>query len=168
MNFEKEPIMNIVWKKVNDLSKNDYNPNIVFNNELNLLKFSIINNWFIQPILINNNWIIIDWFHRFMLSSTDKDILKKYNWYVPCVIFNISDEEAKTMTLRINKAKWSHMALQESEIIKSLIKAWVNKTEIQKQTWLTKDEIELFEKENVLKKRNLDKYKYSQAWEPEK
>jgi len=40
--YSEEPISNIVWIDVKELDKNNYNPNIVFTRELNLLKFSML------------------------------------------------------------------------------------------------------------------------------
>ena len=166
--IQNEPIMNIKWIDVNELDKNNYNPNIVFTQELNLLKKSIIDDWWIQPIIINPNNIIIDWFHRYMLSSTDKDLKKKYNWKVPCVIRDVDDLRAKIITIRINKAKWSHMAVAEQKIIKELYDWWYSKQEIQKELWMTKWEVELLLSESVFKKWDLKAYKYSDAWIPKK
>lgn len=165
---DKEPIMNIVWKDVKELDKNNYNPNIVFTDELKLLKYSLLTTGWIQPILVNPDNIIIDWFHRYMLSSTDKDIQKRWGGKVPCVILEMDRPRAMAMTVRINKAKWSHMAVAEQKIVKELYDSWMTKDVIQKELWMTKDEVELMLADTVFKKWDLKNYKYSDAWEPEK
>jgi len=166
--FEKEPIMNIKWIDTKQLDKNNYNPNIVFTPELNLLKKSILDDWWIQPIIINPNNIIIDWFHRYMLSSTDKDLQKKYNGKVPCVVRNVDDLKAMIITIRINKAKWSHMVVAEQKIIKKLYEWWYSIKDIQKELGMSKDEVELLLSDTVFKKWDLKNYKYSKAWRPKK
>ena len=42
--FDDDPIMNVQWVPVKDLDPNQYNPNIVFNRELRLLEYSILEN----------------------------------------------------------------------------------------------------------------------------
>ena len=70
----KQPIDDIVWIEVDKLKANDYNPNIVLTKELNLLKFSILKNGWIQPILIDKNYEIIDGYHRATLVKQDKKL----------------------------------------------------------------------------------------------
>jgi len=164
--YSEEPISNIVWIDVKELDKNNYNPNIVFTRELNLLKFSMLETWWIQPIIINKDKIIIDWYHRYMLSSTDKDIQARWGWKVPCVVIEKTRPKAMAMTVRINKAKGSHMAVAEQKIVKELYESWMTKGEMQEELWMTKQEVELLLTDTVFKKWNLKEYKFSQAWIP--
>ena len=42
--YSKHPIENVQRVHVDKLKSNDYNPNVVLNDELNLLKFSLMKN----------------------------------------------------------------------------------------------------------------------------
>lgn len=55
-----------------------------------------------------------------MLSSTDKDIQKRWGGKVPCVVLELDRAKAMAMTVRINKTKGSHMAVAEQKIVKEL------------------------------------------------
>jgi len=121
MNIENMPISNIEWIDVDELNANDYNPNVVFTKEKELLKFSIIKNGWIQPILTTEENIIIDGFHRATLAKTDKEVKKLTNSKVPVVRMKLSEPERMLLTIRINRAKGSHIAVKMGDIIKKLI-----------------------------------------------
>lgn len=163
------PIDNIKWVNVNELSANDYNPNVVFNKELKLLELSIIKNGWIQPILITKDKIIIDGFHRYSLCKMSKKIQALHNSEVPCAIIDISEPERMLLTIRINRAKGSHIAIKMSDIIKSLVNDYgLEPKYIAENIGGTIDEIELLLMDDVFKKLDIQNYKYSKAWEPKK
>ena len=68
----ENPIENVVWVDVSKLKMNDYNPNKVLRSEMILLELSITRNGWIQPILITEDYEIIDGFHRATLAKTSK------------------------------------------------------------------------------------------------
>ncbi len=140
----------------------------MFNQELNLLEHSILKNGWIHPIIVRaEDYLIIDGFHRYMLSKTSKKLLKKYDGRIPCVLMDVSIEEAKLITVRINRAKGSHVAVKMSDLISSLIEEHGFSPEyIGKELGASTAEIELLYTADIFKARNLKNYKYSQAWEP--
>jgi gp5 len=168
MNIENMPISNIEWIDVDELNANDYNPNVVFTKEKELLKFSIIKNGWIQPILTTEENIIIDGFHRATLAKTDKEVKKLTNSKVPVVRMKLSEPERMLLTIRINRAKGSHIAVKMGDIIKKLINNYgISKKEIMEQIGATKDEIELLMLDNVFKKYEFnEESEYSKAWVP--
>ena len=58
--MKDDPINNIEWRKASDLNANDYNPNMVFDQELKLLERSILSTGWVQPILVDADDNIID------------------------------------------------------------------------------------------------------------
>ena len=162
------PISNIEWIEVDELNANDYNPNVVFTKEKELLKFSIIKNGWIQPILTTEENIIIDGFHRATLAKTDKEVKELTNGKVPVVRMKLSEPERMLLTIRINRAKGSHIAVKMGDIIKKLINNYgISKKEIMEQIGATKDEIELLMLDNVFKKYEFnEESEYSKAWVP--
>ena len=170
INNNLDPISNIVWLNVDDLNPNDYNPNVVYNTELNLLEHSILKNGWIQPILVNEEngeYKIIDGFHRYSLSRNSSKIRSKYNGKVPCAVMNLPIEERMLLTIRINRAKGSHIAVRMSDIIKTLINDYsMDIKTVMKEIGATKDEIELLLMEDVFKKLDIQNHKYSKAWYP--
>lgn len=156
------PIDNIQWIDPNELEANTYNPNMVYPQELKLLEFSIQNQGWVQPILVNQNKEIIDGFHRWLIA-------KKNGWLIPVAVLNLSEPERKLLTIRINRAKGSHIAFKMSDIIKSLVNEHgMPVKQIAKEIGATKDEIELLLMDNVFKKLRIEEHEYSKAWYPAK
>lgn len=167
MMFDKEPINNIQWRDAATINANGYNPNVVFTPELKLLEKSILKCGWIQPVIINPDNIIIDGFHRWRLSQDSKAINEIYKGKVPCVVMDLNKPEAMMLTIRINRAKGSHVALQMSEIIHQLIdEHGCDKQEIAENIGATMEEIDLLYQDGVFKKKDIKNYKYSKAWYP--
>ena len=80
----------------------------------------------------------------------------------------LSEPERMLLTIRINRAKGSHIAVKMGDIIKKLINNYgISKKEIMEQIGATKDEIELLMLDNVFKKYEFnEESEYSKAWVP--
>ena len=162
-----DPINKIEWIDAHELEANDYNPNIVYTPELKALEKNIIEIGWVQPVIIDMAGVIIDGFHRVMLSRQSKPLLKKYKGKVPCVIFDVPGDEAMIITVRMNRAKGSHIAVRMSQMVKQLIDEHGWEVErIAKQIGAPKAEIDVLYQDSVFKMRNIKKYKYSKAWYP--
>jgi ParB-like chromosome segregation protein Spo0J len=162
-----DPLDNIKWLNVDDLEANDYNPNAVFSPELKLLERSVMNTGWVQPILISRDNIIIDGFHRWSLSRDSKKIKEKYKGKVPCAVLDVDRGEAMVLTVRMNRAKGSHIAVRMSEMIKELIDT--HKYDVQhlsQELGASKKEIDLLYQDGLFKARNIKDYKYAKAWIP--
>lgn len=170
MNIEEQPINNITWVDINKLHSNDYNPNVVLNKEMRLLKLSILKQGWIQPILVTQNYEIIDGFHRSTLAKGSKEIRAMTNGKVPCVILNLSEPERMLLTIRINRAKGNHVAFKMQDIIKTLVNDYgIPREEIARQIGADITEINVLYYDDVFKKYQLNEESlYNQAWEPYK
>ena len=162
------PISNVEWMNVDELQANDYNPNVVYKKEMQLLKFSLLKNGWIQPVLVTKEGVIIDGFHRSTLCKVDADIRKLTDGKVPVVKMDLTEPERMLLTIRINRAKGSHVALKMSDIIKTLVLEYgMPVPDICKQIGANKDEIELLMMDDVFKSMNITKAsEYSNAWIP--
>ena len=162
-----DPITRIEWRMANTLNANDYNPNVVFTPELKLLERSILKTGWVQPILITYSGTIIDGFHRHRLAQDSVKLKELYGGKVPCAVLDISDTEAKIVTIRMNRAKGSHIAVRMSEIVRNLIdNMGVLPEELAQDIGATKAEIDLLYQDGVFKMKNIKDYKYSKAWIP--
>lgn len=168
MNIEDMPISNVTWVDVAELKANDYNPNVVFTHEMNLLKFSLLKQGWIQPILATTQKVIIDGFHRATIAKTDKQVHDMTRGKVPVVLMDLSEPERMLLTIRINRAKGSHVALKMSNVIHELVHDYgVPVPDICKEIGATKKEVELLLMDNVFKEKGItEETKYSHAWVP--
>ena len=167
MNDQKEPVENIKWIDCDLLKANHYNPNRVMNAEMNLIEKSILQTGWIQPILVNKNNIIIDGFHRWTLSRLSVSLKEKYHNKVPCAVLDVSDVEAMMITVRINRAKGTHLAFRMSEYIRELVeKHKVPMDKLAQDIGATFDEIQLLMKSDVFEAKDIENWTYSEAWFP--
>ena len=165
--FDDDPIMNVQWVPVEELNPNQYNPNIVFNRELRLLEYSILESGWIQPILINKNNVIIDGFHRWSLSRDSKKLRERYDGRIPACVMDIEDWEAILLTVRINRAKGHHSSVSMSDLVKQVVDDRnISLEVVAKHIGAAPGEVDLLYQDSIFKARNLTNAKYSKAWIP--
>lgn len=154
----KAPLLNVVWKDPMTLTSNDYNPNVVMSTEMELIKYSILQTGWIQPVLIDQKNIIIDGFHRTTIARLN-------HWEVPCAVLDLNEKERMMLTIRINRAKGSHIAVRMSSIITKLKGLGCPDEEIRAGIGASQTEIDLMMKPDVFAAFKLENYQYSKAWE---
>ena len=165
--MKKEPVENIQWIDCDKLVANHYNPNRVMNAEMNLIERSILRTGWIQPILVNKNNVIIDGFHRWTLSRLSTQLRELYHGKVPCAVLDVSDAEAMIITVRINRAKGTHLAFRMSDYIKELITTHkIPQDELAKEIGATFDEVDLLMRSDMFAKKDIQNWAYSEAWFP--
>lgn len=165
----KDPIEQIQWLYADELNANDYNPNVVYRPELKLLERSLLLTGWVQPVLVSKDKIIIDGFHRVMLSKTSKELIKRYAKRVPCAVLDITRHQAMILTIRFNRAKGSHIAFKMADVVKELVKKHrVDRKLLADEIGATVEEIDLLLQDNVFTKKISAKHSYSKAWYPER
>lgn len=172
--LDSHPLANIVWLSTDNLSANDYNPNVVITPELKLLKFSLLRQGWIQPVLVAKeqhedqvNYVIIDGFHRSTLARVDAEVRAMTGGQVPCCILEMTVPERMLLTVRINRAKGSHVAAKMHDMIKSLVNDYAYPVDkIAEEIGATKHEIDTLMLDDVFVAYNSKDHVYSQAWEP--
>lgn len=111
------------WLDPKLLRANDYNPNRVFPLERKLLKTSILEDGWTQPIVarrVGDVFEVIDGFHRWSLASTDPEVAAMTDGLVPVVVLEPRDAVAQMMsTVRHNRARGQHGVLKMGEIVRA-------------------------------------------------
>ena len=167
----QHPIDNIQWIEGDSLDANDYNPNAVAKDELRLLKVSLLKQGWLQPVLVaaqdNGRFRIIDGFHRSTLARMDEDLIAAFGTKIPCAVLTITEAERKMLTVRINRAKGSHIATRMHDLVSSLhYDHQITIEQMMTELGASRGEIELLLQENVFKKMEIETYPYSRAWVP--
>lgn len=164
-----DPIDNISWVASSDLRANAWNPNRVHRAELRLLEHSLLTTGWIQPILVNKGLLIIDGFHRWRLSQDSKAIIARWDGKVPVATLDVSDAEAMLITVRINRAKGTHVGIEMSRLVHDLLHVHsYTREQIAKGIGATKDEVDLLAQDDVFTALNISSWAYSKAWYPER
>ena len=124
--FKTEPVDCVIWVKHGDISANDYNPNTVAPPEMELLKLSILQDGYTQPIVAfkkDNGFEVIDGFHRNRVGKECKEVNTRINGYLPITVIN-TDREDKSdriaSTIRHNRARGKHGVDSMSDIVVEL------------------------------------------------
>jgi len=167
--LSENPICNVEWMPAESLKANDYNPNYVFKPEMNLLELSLIKQGWIQPIMVTQDLVIIDGYHRTWLAINSPAVRDLTDGNVPVCRLNLSEPERMFLTIRLNRAKGHHIALKMHEVVYQLNMVFgIPKEKIAQEIGATKDEIDLLLQENVFKSMNTKDHKYSKAWYPKR
>ena len=102
--INEQPVNAVKWVDRNSLNANDYNPNFVAPPELELLKTSIIEDGWTQPIVILSDNTIVDGFHRWTISG-DPEVGNLTDGKVPVVVVDFDKDHRMMSTIRHNRSK---------------------------------------------------------------
>ena len=135
------PLSSLQWVDRNKLHANDYNPNKVSEENLQLLIQSIQTNGWTLPIVVRPDYTIIDGFHRWTVVGREplKTLLGNK---VPVVIVAHTDEaEDMYGTITHNRARGTHLLEPMKAIVKKLINDGKSTKEICKQLGMRPEEV---------------------------
>ena len=165
--MKKQPLDKITWVNREELKPNNYNPNKVAPPELKLLKISILEDGWTQPIVVNSDMSIVDGFHRWTVSG-HKEIKELTEGRVPVVILNETNENQKKMaTIRHNRARGTHGVLEMSNIVTDMVKEGLTGEEIMERLQMEKEEVtRLLFRAGIPKSDVFKDLEFSKAWTP--
>jgi ParB-like chromosome segregation protein Spo0J len=164
---EGDPIDRIIWIPTDTLDANTWNPNRVHLAELRLLERSLLSTGWLQPLLVNPDRLIIDGFHRWRLSQDSESVRARWKGKVPVAVLDVDKPTAMLMTIRINRAKGTHVAVEMSAIVRELIQEHgLARKVIADEIGGSTDEVDLLAQEGVFAAKNISKWAYSRAWYP--
>jgi ParB-like chromosome segregation protein Spo0J len=165
--LKKQPLNDLKWISRDKLSPNGYNPNKVAPPELKLLKISIIEDGWTQPIVINPDYTIVDGFHRWTVSG-HKEIYDLTDGFVPVVMIKPSDSSQQKMaTVRHNRARGTHGVLEMSYIVVDMVNSGLSGDNIMKRLGMEKEEVvRLLFKAGIPKSEIFKDKEFSKSWTP--
>lgn len=135
------PLNTLQWVDRTLLHANDYNPNKVSEDNLQLLVQSILTNGWTLPIVVRPDYTIIDGFHRWTVSGREP-LLSKLGGKVPVVIVDHKNHEDDIYgTITHNRARGTHLLEPMKKIVKELLDNGKTIPEISKQLGMKPEEI---------------------------
>lgn len=171
--FASEPVDCVIWVKNESVYANDYNPNSVAPPEMELLRLSISNDGYTQPIVSMDNHDgtreVIDGFHRNRVGKECEDIQQRVSGYLPVVTIRESQKgknDRVASTIRHNRARGKHKVESMSEIVVDLKKRNWSDEKISKELGMDRDEVLRLCQISGLIELFADK-DFSMGWEPE-
>jgi len=157
------PLKNLRWVERKDLVPNDYNPNRVSRQNLELLTNSIFVNGFTLPIVCRPDMTIIDGFHRYTVfgekwtfvpkfsdeelgklgyDTSRKTLFERSEGKVPVVIVSQLDESLYVYgTVTHNRARGVHLLEPMKAIVQRLIGEGKSIKEIGQQLGMKPEEV---------------------------
>lgn len=188
MNKLWDPLRGLKWVDRKSLKPNDYNPNRVSRQNLELLTTSIFVNGFTLPIVCRPNLTIIDGFHRYTVfgpewryipgftdeeweklgyDTSRKTLFERSQGKVPIVTVAQLDESMYVYgTVTHNRARGTHLLEPMKAIVKKLMDEGKTVQEIGKQLGMKPEEIfrlSDFSKEDFLRMMTKGVSGYSKA-----
>lgn len=170
--FKSEPVDCVQWVSADAVHANDYNPNAVAPPEMELLRLSIMEDGYTQPIVAWNNedtTEVIDGFHRNRVGKECDDVRQRVHGYLPVAIINNSREDRGdriASTIRHNRARGKHKVDAMTEIVVELKRRNWSPKKIGKQLGMDQDEVLRLCQLSGLVEMFADK-DFSEAWEAE-
>lgn len=145
--FKDEPVDCVIWVKNDEVHANDYNPNSVAPPEMELLRVSISEDGYTQPIVTwprDGKYEVVDGFHRNRVGKECKDITTRVNGYLPVVRIRGSQTDKNdriASTIRHNRARGKHKVEAMSEIVIELKRRNWTDAKIAKNLGMDEDEV---------------------------
>jgi ParB-like chromosome segregation protein Spo0J len=145
--LSNEPVDCVLWVKNDVVHANDYNPNSVATPEMELLKISIENDGYTQPIVTyaeDGKIVVVDGFHRNRVGKEYETVRNRVKGYLPITLIRESQTDRGdriASTIRHNRARGKHSINGMSEIVVELKRRNWSNVKIGKQLGMDTDEV---------------------------
>lgn len=146
--FASEPVDCVLWVKGEQVHANDYNPNSVAPPEMELLRVSIMEDGYTQPIVTwkdsEDTREVVDGFHRNRVGKECEDVKRRIHGYLPAVTINeerTDKGDRIAATIRHNRARGKHKVDAMSDIVVELKRRNWSDEKIAKHLGMDADEV---------------------------
>lgn len=148
--FRREPVDLVEWVPFAAVRANDYNPNSVAPPEMELLRLSIYEDGYTQPIV---GWRpddgsdareVVDGFHRNRVGRECAEVTMRIHGYLPLTTINADREDRGdriASTIRHNRARGKHAVAAMSDIVIELKRRNWSDEKIARELGMDQDEI---------------------------
>lgn len=170
--LKEEPIDCVLWVPQETVRANDYNPNRVASPEMQLLRTSIEEDGYTQPIVTfydGESFEVVDGFHRNRIGREVELVRHRVRNRLPVTVINESRaDKADRMasTIRHNRARGKHGVDAMSAIVVDLARRNWSDAKIAKEVGLDPDEVLRLKQISGLASLFFDR-EFSEAWEGE-
>lgn len=145
--FRDEPVDFVAWVPAPVVEANDYNPNAVAPPEMKLLRRSIEEDGFTQPIVAwddDGRTEVVDGFHRHRVGKECSTVRERTKGYLPLVTINADRADRGdriAATIRHNRARGKHRVAAMSEIVVELTRRNWSEARIGRELGMDADEV---------------------------
>ncbi len=163
------PVDLVKWVPIDKIRANDYNPNQVATNEMELLYKSIDHDGYTQPIVTiyddeQDKYVVVDGFHRYSIMRVYKDIYKRNHGLLPIVVIDKDINDRMASTIRHNRARGKHSIEGMSNIVFEMLDNGWTDTEVISELGMEREELIRLKHITGFSKL-FENTEYSRAWE---
>ena len=164
-----DPVANVRFIPIAQVEANDYNPNIVAQNELRLLYHSIRADGYTQPIVtvydqVRDKYIIVDGFHRYLVMKYHADIREPRGGLLPIVVIDKPLNDRMASTIRHNRARGKHNINGMAGVVFKMLDGGMTDESICTELGMEADELIRLKYVTGFAKL-FENVEYSKAWE---
>lgn len=157
------PVLDVKMIPTDKMRANNYNPNKVATPEMKLLKHSIEEDGYTQPIVAyydkeNDEYEIVDGFHRYTVAIKYFKLNE-----VPVVVIDKDIKDRMASTIRHNRARGTHQINNMSEIVVDLSSQGWDDIAICKHLGMELDEVIRLKQVSGLKEA-FSNHEFSKSW----
>lgn len=166
--IEQHPVSSVQWIEADRVVANDYNPNSVAPPEMELLRLSIKEDGYTQPVV---TWLrddglyeVVDGFHRHKVGK------EMGLTHLPIVVINqdrIDKGDRIASTVRHNRARGKHAVTAMSDLVQDLVRRNWSDAKIAKNLGMDADEVLRLKQISGLAEMFANQ-EFSEAWEAAK
>lgn len=158
------PVLGVRMVPIEKVVANEYNPNKVASPEMKLLKHSIEQDGYTQPIVtyydaVRDLYIVIDGFHR-LRCAVEYFHLEE----VPVVVIEKQLADRMASTIRHNRARGTHQIKDMSTLVSDLVRSGWTDDAVCKELGMELDEVLRLKQITGLKEAFAD-HVFSRSWE---
>jgi ParB-like chromosome segregation protein Spo0J len=145
--FNREPVDCVQWIHTENIKANDYNPNSVAPPEMELLRLSILEDGYTQPVVAWKRELhheVVDGFHRNRVGRECMEVRSRVRGYLPLAVINSERQDRGdriASTIRHNRARGKHAVAAMSEIVVELKRRNWSDEKISRELGMDQDEI---------------------------
>ena len=164
------PLNKIHWITRDELHANAYNPNHVAPPEMKLLKISILEDGWTQPIVARTDGEIVDGFHRWTVSA-DPEVAELTDGKIPVVYLADSTDPAtqRMATIRHNRARGQHGVVPMADIVHQLKTDYeLTDEEIAQRLQMEMEEVDRLADRGSKIKRGASPDGFNKGWKPKR
>ena len=164
-----QPVNYVRWVPIEKVHANDYNPNSVAKNEMRLLYVSILHDGYTQPVVTvydeqQDQYVIVDGFHRYTTMRLNKDIAERNNGLLPVVVIDKSINDLMASTVRHNRARGKHSVSGMANMVFQMLDNGWSDEAICKELGVEADELVRLKHVTGFSKL-FENVEYKKAWE---
>ncbi len=163
------PIDYVKWVKLDKVRANDYNPNTVADEEMELLFKSIREDGYTQPIVTvyhedEDEYEIVDGFHRYRVIKKYDEISDRSYGRLPITVIDKSMQERMASTVRHNRASGTHGVQGMSEVVRGMKEEGMSDEEICEELGMEAEELARLKHTSGFSKL-FDDVDYNNSWQ---